>query len=162
MASGPIITWQRFGETIETVTDFILGSSKITADGEYSLEIKRYLLLGRKTMTNLESVFIARGPYSQSYGSSNSHVQLWELDHKGGWAPESWCFPTMVLEKTLESPLDCKEIKPINPKGEQPWIFIGRTAAETEAPVLCGHLMRWLGSITNSMKFEQTLGDNGG
>ena len=61
---------------------------------------------------------------------------MWELDHKEGWASKYWCFQTMVLEKTLESPLDCKEIKPVNPKGNQPWIFIGRTDAEAEAPVL--------------------------
>ena len=87
---------------------------------------------------------------------------MWELDHREGWELKNWCFWTVLLEMTLECPLDCKEIKPINPKGEQPWIFIGRTAAETEAPVLCGHLMRWLGSITNSMKFEQTPGDSWG
>ena len=61
---------------------------------------------------------------------------MWELNHKEGWAPKNWCFETVVLEKTLESPLDCKEIKPVNPKGNQPWIFIGRTDAEAEAPVL--------------------------
>ena len=61
---------------------------------------------------------------------------MWELGHKEGWAPKNWCFPTVVLEKTLENPLDCKEIKPVNPKGNQPWIFIGRTDAEAEAPIL--------------------------
>ena len=77
-----------------------------------------------------------KGLYSQSYGISSSHVWMWELDHKEDWVPKNWCFQTMVLEKTLESPLDCKQIKPVNPKRKQPWIFIGRTAAETEAPVL--------------------------
>ena len=76
MASGPITSWQTGGGKVEAVTDLVFLSSRITADGECSLEIKRYLLLGRKTMTNLDSVFIARGPYSQSYGSSSSHVQL--------------------------------------------------------------------------------------
>ena len=75
------------------------------------------------------------GPYSQSYGFSSSHVQMWELDHKA-WALKNWCFQTVVLEKTLESPLDCKEIKPVNPKGNQSWIFIGRTDAEAKAPIL--------------------------
>ena len=80
--------------------------------------------------------FANKGPYSQSHGLSSSHVQMWELDSKEGWAPKNWCFWTVVLEKTLESPLDYKEIKPVNPKGNQPWIFIGRTDAEAEAPIL--------------------------
>ena len=70
------------------------------------------------------------------WGFSCSHVQMWELDHKEGWALKSWCFQTVVLKKTLESPLDCKEIKPVIPKGNQPWIFIGKTDAEPEAPML--------------------------
>ena len=77
-----------------------------------------------------------KGPYNQSYGFSSSHVWMWELDYKGSWAPRNWCFWTVVLEKTLESPLDFKEIKPINPKGKQPWIFIGRTNAEAETPII--------------------------
>ena len=79
--------------------------------------------------------FADKGWYSQSYGFSSSHVWMWELDHKEGWAPKNWC-SQIVLEKTLESPLDCKEIKQINAKGNQPWIFIGRTDAEAEAPIL--------------------------
>ena len=73
---------------------------------------------------------------SQSYGYSSCHVWIWESDHKEGWEPKNWCFWVVVLENTLESPLDCKEIKPINPKGDQPWIFIGRTDAKAEAPIL--------------------------
>ena len=80
--------------------------------------------------------FADRGPYSQSYGFSSSHVRMWELDHKEGWVPTNRCFRTVMLEKTLESPLDSKEILPVNPKRNQPWIFIGRTDAEAEAPVL--------------------------
>ena len=80
--------------------------------------------------------FADKGPYSQSDGFSSSHVQMWELDHKEGRAPKNWCFWTVVLEKTLESLLDCKEIKPVHPKGNQSWIFIGRTDAEAEAPIL--------------------------
>ena len=72
--------------------------------------------------------------YSQSYSLSSSHVRMWELDHKEGWVPKNWCFWIVMLEKTLESPLDCKEIKPVNPKGNQPWRFTGRTDAE--APIL--------------------------
>ena len=80
--------------------------------------------------------FADKGPYSQSYGFSNSRVRMRELDHKEGWVPKNWCFWTVVLEKSLESPLDNKEIKPVSPKGNQPWIFIGRTDAEAEAPIL--------------------------
>ena len=80
--------------------------------------------------------FADNGPYSQSYGFFSSQLQMWELDHKEGWALKNWCFPTVVLEKTFESPLDCKGIKPVNPKGNQPWIFIERTDAEAEAPIL--------------------------
>ena len=73
---------------------------------------------------------------SQNYGFSSSHVCIWELDYKESWAQKNWCFWTVVLEKTLESPLDCKEIKPVSPKGNQSWIFIGRTDAEAETPIL--------------------------
>ena len=80
--------------------------------------------------------FVNKGPSSQCYGFSSSHVWIWELDYKESWVPKNWCFWTVVLEKTLESPLDCKEIKPVNPKGDQPWILIGRTDAEAETPIL--------------------------
>ena len=79
--------------------------------------------------------FANKGPHSQSYGLSWSHVQMWELDHKEGWLLKDWCFWTVVLEKTLESPLDCKQIEPVHPKGNQSWIFIGRT--DGKAPTLC-------------------------
>ena len=120
MVSGPITSWQIDGET---VADFILGGSKITADGDWSHEIKRHLLLGRKVMTNLDSIlksrhyFANKGPSSQGYGFSSGHVWMWELDCKESWAQKNWCFWTVVLEKTLESPLDCKEIQPVHPKG---------------------------------------------
>ena len=80
--------------------------------------------------------FANKSPSSQSYGFSSSHAWMWELDHKESWVPKNWCFWTVVWEKTLESPLDCKEIKPVNLKGNQSWIFIGRTDAKTEAPIL--------------------------
>ena len=73
---------------------------------------------------------------SQTYGFSSSHLWMWELDYKESWAPKNWCFWTMMLEKTLKSPLDSKEIKPVNPKGNQSWIFTGRTDAEAQTPVL--------------------------
>ena len=110
MASGPCTSWQVAGET---VTDFVFSGSKITAGGECSHEIKRHLLLRRKVMTNLDTIlknrhyFANKGPYSQSYGFSSSHVWMWELDCEEGRAPKNWCFWTVVLEKTLESLLDC-------------------------------------------------------
>ena len=83
--------------------------------------------------------------YSQSFGFSSSHVQMWELDHKEGWALKNWCFQTVVLEKTIEGPLDCKEIKPVNPKGNQFWIFIGKTDAEAEiARIWPSDVKNWL------------------
>ena len=90
----------------------------------------------RQHITKQRHHFANKYPYSQSCGFFSSHVQMWELDHKEGWALKNWCFWTVVLEKTLESPLDCKEIKRVNPKGNQSWIFIGRTDAEAEAPKL--------------------------
>ena len=94
-------------------------------------------------MTNLSSIlkkqvyyFAKKGLYSQSYVFSSSCVWIWELDHKESWVLKNWCFQTVMLEKTTESPLDCKEIKPVNFKGYQPWIFIGRTDVEAEVPVL--------------------------
>ena len=80
--------------------------------------------------------FADKGPFSQSYGFSSSHVWMWELDYKESWVPKNRCFWTVVLEKALESPLDCKEIQPVHPKGNQSWIFIGRTDAEAETPIL--------------------------
>ena len=131
------------GETMKTATDFIFLGSKMIADGDCSHEIKRHLLLGRKVMTNLDSIlksqrpyFANKGPSSQSYVFSSSHVWMWELDGEESWVPKNWCFWTVVLEKTLESPLDSKEITSVNPKGSQSWIFIGRTDAEAEAPIL--------------------------
>ena len=120
--------------------------------------------------------FVDKVSFSQSYDFSSSHIWMWELNYKECWALKNWCFWTVVLEKTLESPLDCKEIQPVNPKGNQSWIFVGRTDSEFEAPLL-GQLMRrtdllektlmlgkiegrrrrgwqrmrWLGGITDSM-----------
>ena len=84
-------------------------------------------------------------PSSQGYGFSSSHVRMWELDYKESWAPKNWCFWTVVLKKTLASPLDYKEIQPVYPKGDQSWMFIGRTDAEAETPILCPpHAKSWL------------------
>ena len=182
---------------METVRNFILGGSKITADGDCNCEIKRHWLLGRKAITNLpgssvhgffpgkntgvgchfllQGIFLTqgsnpdlqhckqmlyhlshqgshnqprmhikqqrryfanKGPSSQSHGFSSGHVWMWELDHKESWAPKKRCCWAVVLEKTLESPLDCKEIQSDHPKGDQSWIIIRRTDAEAETPVL--------------------------
>ena len=137
MPGLPLTSWQIDGEKIETVTDFIFLDYKITGDYDWSHEITRFLLLGRKAMTNPGSILKSRDitskkVHSQSYDFSSSHVQMWELDHKEGWVPKNWCFQIVVLEKKLESPVDCKEIKPVNPKGNKPW----RTDAEAEATIL--------------------------
>ena len=151
MASGPITSWEIHGETVETVSDFIFLGSKITADGDCSHEIKRRLLLGRKVMTNLDSIkkqrhyFANKGPSSQGYVFCNSHVWMWELDCEESWAPKNWCFWTVVLEKILESPMDCKEIQPVHSEGDQLWVFFGRNDAKAETPVLWPpHAKSWL------------------
>ena len=143
MVSSPITSWQIYAEIMETVTDFIFLGSKINADSDCSHGIKRCLLLGRKVMTNLDSILKSRDitlPTKlclvKAMVFSNSHVWMWELDYKESWVPKNWCFWTVVLEKTLESPLDCKEIQPVNPNGNQSWILIGRTDAEAETPIL--------------------------
>ena len=112
------------------------------ADGDWSHEIKRRLVLGRKAMTNLDRILKSRDVtlptkvHRVKVQFSSSHVWMWELDHKESWVPKNWCFWTVVLEKTLEIPLDCKEIQPVHPKGDQFWVFIGRTDVEAEAPIL--------------------------
>ena len=143
MASGPIPSWQIDGKTMETVKDFISLGSKITADGDCSHEIKRCLFLGGKAWQHIKKQrhYFANKSLSQSYGFPSSHVWMWELDHKEGWALKNWCFSTVVLEKTLERPLHCKKIQPVHPKGNQSWIFIRKTDGEAETPVL------WLSDV---------------
>ena len=141
MAPGPITSWGIDGETVETVSDFIFWGSKITAYGDFSHEIKRLILLGRKIMTNLDSIFkrhyfANKSLSSQCYGFSTGHIWMWELDCEESWVPKNWCFWTVVLEKTLECPLDCKEIQPVHSKGDQSWMFFGRNDAKAETPVL--------------------------
>ena len=143
MASGPITSWKIDGETVETVSDFILGGSKITADGDCSHEIKRRLLFARKVITQPRQhikkqrhYFVNKGPSSKGYGFSSGHVWMWELDYKESWVPKNWRFWIVVLEKTLESPLGSRKIQPVHPKGDQSWIVIGRTDVEAEPPIL--------------------------
>ena len=121
----------------------IFGGSKITADGDCSHEIRRCLLLGKKVMINLDSILKSRDitlptkvRLVKAMVFSSSHVWMWELYYKESWALKNWCFWTVVLEKTFKSPLDCKEIQLVNLTGKKPWIFIGRTDAEAETPIL--------------------------
>ena len=145
MASGPITSWQIDGETVEIVADFIFWGFKITADG-------RHLLFGRKVMTNLDSILKSRDitlstkvHLAKAIVFSSGHVWMWELDYKECWVVKNWCFWTVELEKTLESPLDCKEIQAVHPKEDQSWVFIGRTDAEAETPILWPpDAKRWL------------------
>ena len=111
-----------------------------------SHEIKRHLLLGRKVMTNLDCILQSRdityqqSPSSQGYSFSRGHVWMWKLDYKESWAQKNWCFWTVVLEKTLESPLDCKEIQPVHPKGNQSWISLEGLMLQLKLQFF-GHLM---------------------
>ena len=137
MASIPITWWQIDGETVETVTDFIFGGSKFTADGDCSNEIKRRL--GRKAINILDNILKSRDitlptkvHLVKAMVFTVVNVWVWELDDKENWALKNWCFWTVVLEKTLESPLGYKEIQLVHPEGNQSWIFIGRT----DAPIL--------------------------
>ena len=143
MASGSITSWQIDGETVEIMTDFIFLGSKITANGDCSHEIKKTLTPWKKSYDQTRQhikkqrcYFANNSPFSQTYSFSSSYVWMWELDYKENWELKNWCFWTVVLEKTLESPLDYKEIQQIHPKGDQFWIFIGRTDVKAEAPIL--------------------------
>ena len=143
MTSGPITSWEIDGKTVETVSDFIFLGSKITADGDCSHEIKRHLLLGRKAMANLDSIFKSRDITLPTkvrlvkamvfpvvmYGRENWTVK--KAEHRRIDAFELWCW-----EKTLESPLDCKEIQAVHSEGDQPWDFFGRNDAKAETPAL--------------------------
>ena len=142
ITSGPITSWQIEGYKVETGTDFIFLGSQITVDSDYSHEIERCLLLGRRAMTNLYRVLKSRDItlptklriIKAMFFPKDSQVRMWELDHKEDWASKNRCFWIVALEKILESPLTCKEIKLINPKGNQPGIFTGKSDAEV--PIL--------------------------
>ena len=120
MAFSPITSWQIEGEKVGAVIDFLFLGSKITMDCDCRNEIRRRLLLGRKAMKKLDSVlksrhhFADKGSYTQGYEFSSSDVRMWDLDNKEGREPKNWCFWTVVLEKTLESPLESKKMKPVN------------------------------------------------
>ena len=179
MASGPITSWQIDGEIVR---DFILGTPKSLKMVTEAMKLtdvaswKKSYDQPRQQIKKQRHYFANKGLSSQSYGFSSGHVWMQELDHKDSWAPKNWCFWTVVLEKTLESPLDSKEVQPVHIRGNWFWIFIGRTDAEAETPNF-GHLvwrtvsfektqmlemiegprrrwwqrMRWLDDITDSM-----------
>ena len=141
-ASSPITSWQIDGENVERASDISFWAPKSIRLWLQPWNFKKRVFLGRIAMSSPDSVlksrhhFANKGPYSQSYVFPSSRVWMWELGYKKSWALKHLHFWTMVLEKTLESPLDSKEIKRVNPKGNQPWIFIGRTDAEVEAPII--------------------------
>ena len=142
MASVPITSWEIDGETVETVSDFIFLGSKITADGDCSHEIKRRLLLGRKVMTNIDSILKSRDVTLPT----KVHLVKAMVFPVVMYGCESWTVKKaerqgidafeLVLEKTLESPLDCKEIQPVHSEGNQPWVFFGRNDAKAETAIL--------------------------
>ena len=143
MASGLITSWQIDWETVETVADFIFGGSKITVDDDCSHEIKRHLLLGRKAMTNLASILKSRDitlsrkirlVKAMFFPVVLHGCESWAIKKAECWRTGAF-FSTMVSEKTLESALDCKEIHPVHPKGDQSWVFIGRTDVEAGTPI---------------------------
>ena len=150
MASGPITSWQiDGGNNGNSDRLYLLGlpnhcrwwlqpwNEKMLAPWKKSYDqLRQYIKKQRRYFAN-------KGPSSPSCGFSSSHVWMWELDYKESWAPKNWCFWTVMLEKTLESPLDCKEIRPVHPKENKSWIFIGRTDGEAETPIL------WLPDLKN-------------
>ena len=129
------------GQSLHWITKKPIGDNFFQGVSIFS-KIKRRLLLGRKVMTNPDSILKSRDITLPTKvclvkaGFSSGHIWMWELDYKESWEPKNWCFWTVVLEKTLESPLDCMEIQPVHPKGNQSWIFIGRTDAEAETPIV--------------------------
>ena len=133
---------------MEIVSDFILWDTKITADGDCSLTLtpwKKNYDQPRQHFEKQRHYFANEGLSSQTYGFSSSHVWMWELDYKESWVLKNWCFWTVVLKKTLDSRLDCKEIQPVHSKGDQSWVFIGRTDAKAETPILWPpHAKSWL------------------
>ena len=158
MISGPITSWQIDGETMETVTDFIFGglqnhcrwwlqpwNQKTLAPWKKSYDKPRQHIKKQRRY------FANKGPSSQSFGFSSSQVWMWELDHKKSWALKNWCFWTVILEKILERPLDCKEIQPVNPKGTDPWeetLMLGKIEGGRRRG---WQRVRWSYGITDSM-----------
>ena len=151
MASSCIILWQIDGEKVETVTDLFPWAPKSLQTLTAAMKLKDTYFLEEKLwprqhMKN-QTLLCQKGLYSQSYGFSNSHIQMLELDCKEGWATRNWCFWTVVPERTLNSPLDRRKVKPVNPERNQPWIFFRRADAESKTLMLgkikCRGRMGW-------------------
>ena len=161
MASRPITSWQIDGGKMEMVTDFIFLGPEITVDGDWSHELKRCLLLGGNVITNLDSILKSRDitlvtkVHLVKAMAFPVFMYRCELEHKEGWALKNWCFRIVVLEKTLESPLDSKEIKPVNLKRNQPWIFTGRMVPKLQ---YFGHLMRRADSLEKTLMLGKIEG----
>ena len=142
MASGPITSCQIDGKQWKQWETLFWGAPKSLLIMTAAMKLKDACSLEvsydkpRQHIKKQKHYFANKVPSSQRYGFSNSNVWMWELDYKESWVPKNWNFWTVVLEKTLEGPLDCKEIQPVNPKGDQSWIFIGRTDVEAETPIL--------------------------
>ena len=150
MASSPISSWQIDGEHWKQWEALFWGAPKSLQMVTAVMKLKDACSLeessdqpSRQHIKKQGHYFADKGPSSQSYGFSSGCVWMWELDYKESWVLKNLCFWTVVLEKTLESPLDCKEIQPVHPKGNQSWIFIGRTDADAETPIL------WLPDVKN-------------
>ena len=163
LASGPITSWQTDGKTMETVTNYFLGS-KITADGDCSHEIKRRLLFGRKATTNLDSILKSwditlpkKVCLVKAMIFCSSHEWMWELDYRENWLPKNWCFRTVVSEKTLESPLDCKEIQPVHPTGNHPEYSLEGLMLNLKLQYF-GHLMLRTDSLEKTLMLGKTEG----
>ena len=142
MASGPITSWQIDGETMETVTDFIFGGLQNHCrwwlqpwNEKMLIPWKESYDQPRQHIKKQRHYFAKKGLSHQGYGFSSSHVWMWELDYKESWVPKNWCFWTVVLEETFESPSDSEEIQQVHPKGDQSWVFIGRIDVESETPI---------------------------
>ena len=129
-----MITWMKC--TISLKDTIYETSYPEETDSLNSLYLLRKCDQHRQHINKWRHYIANKGPSSQGYGFSSNHVWMWNLDCKESWAPKNWCFWTMVLEKTLESPLDCKEIQRVHPTGDQSWVFIGRTDVEAETPIL--------------------------
>ena len=163
MASSPITSWERDGEKVATVSDFIFLGSKIISDRDWSYEIKTFAPWKksydkpRQCIEKQKHHFANKGPSSQSYGFSSSHVWIWELDNKEGWVPKNWCFQTVVLEKTLESPLDSKEIQPVSPKGINPEYSLKRLTLKLKLQYF-GHLIGRVDSQEKTLMLEKIEG----
>ena len=161
-------SWQIDGETEETVTDFNV--LQLQNHWRWWLQPwnKKMLVPWKKSYDQTRQhikkqrhYFANKSPSSQRFGFSISRVWMWGLDYKESWAPNNWCFWAVVLEKTLESPLDGEEIQLVHPKGNESWIFIGRTDAEAETPIL-GHMMQRTDSLEKTLMLDKIEGGRKG